>query len=175
MDMKSVLKRVIIALELEIPRERRSPLVQELVKFLRNLEAGENNLINPSLVSKLNTLLREVTANGSHSHRAVMLINEIMASNTKKFPWPDLSGRDIKGATLGQLISVAVAGFNTGKSMLRKVSDVPTLSMSQVSKIVYDKKAQTLFYLDEHGVPLFVVSDYKPSEVKVEIRERGEL
>lgn len=173
MDMKSLAKQIIFALQLENPVESQKTPVQQLLTFLNKLRSEEVVKVDPTLFGKLNTLRREIADSGLNSERSAMLIKEIVSMVGPKYDWPNLMGT-IKGVKLGQILDAAGAGLNAGKSMLRKITDVPTLSMSEVTKIVLDKKAQTLTYLNEAGEPVFIVKDYAPSEVKVEIRE-GEV
>lgn len=170
MDMKTLAKQIIFALQHEAPTEVQKTPVQQLLTLLDKLRSEGAEKVNPTLVGKLNTLRREIAANGLNSERSAMLINEIVSMVGPKYDWPNLLST-VKGVKLGQLLDATGAGLNVGKSMLRKITDVPTLSMSEVTKIVLDKKAQTLTYLNDQGEPLFIVKDYAPSEVKVEIRE----
>lgn len=172
MDMKNLAKQIIFALQLENPSESQKTPVQQLLTFLHKLQAEDMQKVDPTLFGKLNTLRREIADTGLNSERSAMLINEIVSAVVPKYDWPSLLGT-IKGVKLGQVLDVAGAGLNVGKSMLRKLTDVPTLSMRQVTKVVLNKKSQTLTYLNEAGEPVFIIESYVPSEVKVEIREGG--
>lgn len=175
MDMKVLVKQIIFALQLENPVETQKIAVQQLLMFLNKLWSEDVEKVDPTLFGKLDTLRREITVSGLNSERSAMLINEIISSVRPKFPWgPDLL-KTAKGVKLGQLLDAAGAGFKVGKSMLRKMTDTPSLSMTGVAKVVLNKKEKTLTYLNEDGEPTFIVRDYVPSEVKVEIREGDDV
>lgn len=169
-DIKQLARHIILTVESLQPSGSSVSASKRLLEFLNKLSSEKTAPESPTLYAKLDTLRREIRHSGLDSERSAMLINEIVSMVGPKYPWPDLLDT-VKGVKLGQLLDAAGAGLNVGKSMLRKITDVPTLSMSGVAKVVLNKKAKTLTYLNEDGESLFIVQDYVPSEVKVEIRE----